>query len=381
MFLFKGCELYAPRSLGTCDVLVAGGRIMAIGENLATPVGIGAQEIPCAGLRMIPGLIDGHVHIAGAGGEGGPASRTAELDPAQLLAGGITTVIGCLGTDGLTRSLEGLLMKAKALRGLGFSCWILTGSYQVPTPTLLGDVGRDIALIDEIIGVGEIAIGDHRSSGPSAEELTRLAAHARVGGMLGGKAGIVVVHIGAGKDPFELIRQACLPTGIPRTQFLPTHCGRSQATLTDALRYAQDGPIDLTAGSFAAPQSRSIPPSEAIAFLMKHGVALERITISSDGCGSLPRFDDDGKFAGMAVGEPRAIFVELIKLVESGQLPWEQALLPVTANVADRFGLSDRGHLEVGHMADLLLLDRDHRIEHMVMQGRFAVRAGQSVQG
>lgn len=374
MILFKGCELYAPTARGICDVLVAGECIVAIEENLPTPTG--AEEIPCAGLRMIPGLIDGHVHIAGAGGEGGPATRTAEVSPAQLLDGGITTVIGCLGTDGMTRSIESLLMKAKALRAQGFSCWILTGSYQVPPPTLLVDVGRDLALIEEIIGAGEIAIGDHRSSGPSAEELMRLAAHARVGGMLGGKAGIVVLHVGAGSDPFELIRGACRPTGIPRTQFLPTHCGRSQATLNDAARYAlEGGAIDLTAGTGRAAPSKSVPPTQAIAFLREQGVPLDRITISSDGCGSLPRFDAQGRLTGLAVAEPRAIFDELIRLVRDGQVPWEDALGPVTANVAARFGLTDRGSLAAGQAADFLLLNTEHEIEHMLARGRFMIRS------
>lgn len=131
------------------------------------------------------------MHIAGEGGEGGeggPATRTPELQLSQMITGGVTTVVGCLGTDGITRSPISVLMKAKALRAEGVSAWIYTGSYQVPTPTITGDVAKDIALIDEIIGIGEIALSDHRSSCPTTDELIRLVSQARVGGMLGGKS-------------------------------------------------------------------------------------------------------------------------------------------------------------------------------------------------
>ena len=184
MLLLRDIEVYAPEPLGRRDVLVAGGQVIAVGAGITPPGGVDAEVVDGRGLLALPGLIDGHVHIAGAGGEGGPATRTPELQLGQLLAGGITSVVGMLGTDGFTRSPESLLMKAKALRAEGVSCWILAGAYQVPTPTLLGDVGRDLALIDEVIGVGEIAVADHRSSWPSADELARLAGHARVGAML-----------------------------------------------------------------------------------------------------------------------------------------------------------------------------------------------------
>ena len=132
---------------------------------------------------LVPGLIDAHVHITGGGGEGGPASRMPELTLSMMLDAGVTTVIGCLGTDGFTRTVESVLMKVKTLRALGVSAWMYTGAYQVPSPTITGDIMKDIALFEEIIGVGEVAISDHRSSVPSVSELARIAAQARVAGV------------------------------------------------------------------------------------------------------------------------------------------------------------------------------------------------------
>ena len=196
MLLFKKCDVYAPESLGRKDVLVAGSKIISIEDEINLSDSSFLQIINCDGLKLIPGLVDAHVHIAGAGGEGGPSTRTPELQLSMLVEAGVTTVIGCLGTDGMTRSVESVLMKAKGLRAEGVSCWIYTGAYQVPTPTITGEIGKDIATIEEIIGVGEIAVSDHRSSWPTTEELTRITEHARVGGMLGGKAGIVNIHLG-----------------------------------------------------------------------------------------------------------------------------------------------------------------------------------------
>ncbi|MFH1861691.1 MAG: beta-aspartyl-peptidase [bacterium] len=374
MILFKQCEVYAPEALGVQDVLVAGGRIVALNKSIPTPSGIEVEVIAANGLKMIPGLIDGHVHIAGAGGEGGPATRTPELQLSQMLEGGITTVIGCLGTDGMTRSVQSVLMKAKGLRAEGVSCWIYTGAYQVPTPTILGDVGKDIAMIEEVIGVGEIAISDHRSSCPTVEELIRIAEHARVGGMLGGKAGIVNLHMGDAKHPFEPIYHAVEQSELNFKQFLPTHGNRNDYIFEDAKEYGKKGYVDLTASSYPYFPQYEIKPSQAIVQLLAAGVPLEHITMSSDGCGSLPDFDEQGNLVKLVSGPPASIFRELIDAVRNEKLPLEQALKPVTSNPATILKLPRKGRINVGGDADLVLLDGDYQIRHLLANGDWMIR-------
>ncbi len=379
MILIKRCEVFSPRPLGRKDVLLAGRTIVAIEDEISPPAGVDVDVIDAGGLTMVPGLIDGHVHIAGAGGEGGPATRTPELRLSQLLDGGITSVVGCLGTDGMTRSVESVLMKAKALRAEGVSAWILTGSYQVPTPTLLGDVGRDIALIDEVVGVGEVSIADHRSSGPTPEDLIRLAGHARVGGMLGGKAGIVNFHMGDAKDPFRIIHQVVERSELSYKQFLPTHCNRNNYIYDDAKEYGKQGQIDITASSYPYFPEYEIKPSQAIRELLEVGVPLEHITMTSDGCGSLPDFDENGNLVKLETGLPKSILEELRDAVRSEGVDLEKALAVVTSNPARIFGLSGKGEVAPGADGDVVLLDREFNVIHMAAMGQLMVRDGEIV--
>jgi len=67
------------------------------------------------------------VHITGGGGELGPASRTPEAKVNELIEGGLTTVVGVLGTDCISRSLENLVVKCRALNDEGVTAFMYTG--------------------------------------------------------------------------------------------------------------------------------------------------------------------------------------------------------------------------------------------------------------
>ncbi len=370
MYLFKGCEVYAPEKAGKQDVLVAGGKILAMAESLDVPLSWPLEVVDVAGLRMIPGLIDSHVHIAGAGGEGGPASRTPEMPLSMMIEAGVTTVVGCLGTDGLTRSIESVLMKAKGLRQLGVSAYIYTGAYQVPTPNILGDVGKDVAMIEEVIGTGEIALSDHRSSVPTVTELIRLAAHTRVGAMLGGKGGIVNIHMGDARNPFQPIYDAVDMSELKITQFLPTHCNRNDHIFEEAKQYGKEGYVDLTTSAYPYFPDEEIKPSKAIVDLLAAGVPLEHITMSSDGCGSLPQFDKEGNLVAFESGSLISLFNELVDAVSREGMALEDALKTVTSNVADILRLGSKGRIEVGKDADFVLIDEQFGKAGVYCNGR-----------
>ncbi|MBK8883819.1 MAG: beta-aspartyl-peptidase [Bacteroidales bacterium] len=372
MILIKHAEVSQPHYLGIKDILLAGEKIIAIENEIDIKAisNIGIIIIDGTGKKVIPGLIDAHAHIAGAGGEGGPSTRTPEMQLSSMLDGGITTIVGCLGTDGFTRSLESVLMKVKSLKAEGVSAFMYTGSYQVPTPTLLGDVGRDIAMIEEIIGVGEIALSDHRSSCPTTDELIRLVSSARVGGMLGGKSGIANIHMGDAKNPFQPIYDAIEKSELKITQFFPTHCNRNHYIFEDAKVYGRKGYTDLTASSYPYDMENEIKPSKAIVELMASGVPLENITLTSDGNGSLPNFDKDGILTSIDMGLPYSIFKEMIDAVIIEKLPLEKALMVVTSNVAAILKLKNKGKVETGKDADLVILDKEYRISDVIARGQ-----------
>jgi beta-aspartyl-dipeptidase (metallo-type) len=374
MLLIRNANLYNPEKMGKKDILVAGNKFLEISGKIELNGNIELETIDATGLIMIPGLIDAHVHIAGAGGEGGPQTRTPELKIKQLVEGGITTVIGCLGTDGYTRNIESVLMKVKAIRSYGLSAWMYTGAYQVPVPTLTGEIGKDIALFEEVIGVGEVAVSDHRSSVPLTSELIRIAASARVGGMLGGKAGIVNIHMGDAKNPFKPIEEAVEKSELKYTQFYPTHCNRNEYIFEDAKKYGKKGYIDLTTSSYAYFPEFEIKPSVALVELLKAGVPVEHITMTSDGNGSLPHFDEKGNLVQLEMGQPSSMLAELSDMVRQDAIPLETALKTITSNPADILKLSGKGRISKGKDADFLLINKNMEIVHMVANGRFFVR-------
>jgi beta-aspartyl-dipeptidase (metallo-type) len=373
--LFKNAQIYGPQYAGIKDVLTGGKSIIAIAEHIEPPAGTDVQTIDCTGLWLMPGLIDAHVHITGGGGEGGPASRMPELLLSMMLDAGVTTVVGCLGTDGFTRNVESVLMKVKSLRAQGVSAWMYTGAYQVPPPSITGDIMKDIALIEEIIGVGEVAISDHRSSVPSIAELARIAAQARVAGMIGGKAGIVNLHLGDARDPFRPIHDVVAQSQLGYKQFLPTHCNRNFYIFEDALEYGKNGYVDITTSSYPYYADEEVKPSTALKLLLEGGVPLGNITFTSDACGSLPGFDPvTGKLIKMEMGLPSSNLREIKEAVMVDGIPLEQAMQVATSNPADILKLPGKGYIREGADADILLLDPAFNIVHLMAMGKMMTK-------
>ncbi len=369
--LFKNAETYSPHFLGIRDILVGGKSILAIADHIEPPQGVEIQIVDCTGLKLMPGLIDSHVHITGGGGEGGPASRMPELQISMMTDGGVTTVIGCLGTDGITRSVESVLMKVKSIRANGMSAWMYTGAYQVPPPTITGDIMRDITLIEEVIGVGEIAISDHRSSVPTIAELSKLTGHARVAGMIGGKAGIINMHMGDARDPFRPLHDIVANSEMGYKQFVPTHCNRNDYIFEDAKEYGKKGYVDITTSSYPYYMDEEIKPSVALKLLLESGVPIKHITFTSDACGSLPGFDPEtGKLIKIEMGLPDSILREIKEAVTEDGIPLEIALQVATSNPADILKLKGKGYIQENFDADILLLDADFKIVHLMANGK-----------
>ena len=374
--LLRDADVYAPEPLGRRDLVIAGGEIIAIGapgERLAAAYG--AREVDARGQRVIPGLIDAHVHVTGGGGESGFASRVPPILLGALARAGITTVVGTLGTDGTTRTIEDLVARTYGLREEGLSAYCYTGSYQTPPRTLTGSVRGDIVFVEPIIGVGELAISDHRSSQPTFDELVRVAADCHVAGLTTGKAGILHLHLGDGPRGLALVRRAVTETELPARVFQPTHINRNFRLFAEAIAIATElgVPVDVTA--FPA-DADSYDAAEAIArCLAAPGFPTARLTCSSDGAGCLPVFDADGRLTSMDVGRPESLASALRDLLVRG-LALATVLPVFTANVAAALRLARKGHLAVGADADLVILDEHHHVTSVMARGRWLVRDG-----
>jgi beta-aspartyl-dipeptidase (metallo-type) len=377
--LVKNGRIFAPEDQGVQDVLLAGKTIAHLGPGLTPPpYGDRVEVYDAAGCFVVPGFIDQHVHLIGGGGEGGFATRTPEIRLTQLTTAGITTVVGTLGTDSVTRHLESLLAKARGLECEGLSAWIYTGAYALPSPTMTGSIHSDIVLIDKVIGV-KVAMSDHRSSQPSMENLAQLGAAARVAGMLSGKAGLVHIHTGDGSRKldwlFEIVRQ----TELPITQFTPTHLNKNKELLAAGIKFAKaGGMLDITTSSPAVAAQRILPP-EAIRICLEAGAPLDRITMSSDGNGSMPAFNDKGELVGLIAATPQSLFEALRAIVLSGVLPLQDALRLITVNPATSLKLPGKGRIAIGGDADCIVLDKDLNLRHVFAKGCCMVRDRQVV--
>jgi beta-aspartyl-dipeptidase (metallo-type) len=376
MLLLRNATVFAPEPLGLLDLLIGGERVLWMGPaGMSMPTALQVEEVDLGGRRLIPGLIDGHAHLTGGGGEAGPATRVPAPMLSHYTIGGVTSVVGVLGTDDVTRSTADLVASARGLVAEGISAWCHCGGYHLPPVTITGTVRGDIAQIDRIIGVGEVAISDHRSSQPTLDELLRIASEAHVGGLMSGKAGILHLHLGDGVRGLELIQWALDTSEIPARVFNPTHVNRRRALFDAAVALASRGcTIDITAFPVAEDED-AWPADVALERYLASGAPPQRVTISSDGGGCLPEFDADGRIVRMDVGRSAALAETLRTLLLRGHA-LDVVLPAFTSNVAGFLRLPRKGSVSVGADADLVVLDDSHRVRDVMARGAWHVRDG-----
>ena len=368
--LIEGAEIHSPAPLGQQDLLVADGRIAWLGKGLTVPPDWPLVRVDGRGRYLVPGLVDPLALITGGGGEGGFAFRTPELAAGEALKAGVTTLVAALGTDSLTRTPAQVLGKVREFRAAGVSAYMYTGSYHLPVKTLTGRVESDIMLIPEVLGVGELAISDHRSSAPTHDELARLVSEARVAGLLAGKSGVSFFHVGDGRGALAPLRALRDGTDIPLRQLYPTHCNRNPWLFAEAIDWGRAGGwIDLTTSSFPELLDDGEQlAAEALVALLEAGVPADRISFSSDANASLPRFDGEGRLVEMRCGQIASLWQECVRACALG-VSLEVALGVVTANPARALGLAGKGAIGVGQDADLLLIDPNTLAIQRVMSG------------
>jgi len=362
--LYKNAQLYTPEKQGKKDLLVWNDEIFDIGENLRIPAGYEGEEVDVNGKILMPGLVDTHVHITGGGGEGGFNTRMTELTFDEAVSAGVTAMVGVLGTDGYSRRPEDVLIKCMALNEQGFDAYMLTGSYTLPVVNILGEVAKDVLFFEKIIGAGEIALNDHRGSCMGPEELLHIACDVRNGARLAGKKGTVNIHLGNYLGAFKTLLEVAKTDITLRAVLIPTHITRTKYVFEESLEWIDfGGHADITAGSDSSAQ--------ALEFLYKRNGHLNNITMTSDACGSLPTFDELGNLTGIEKGTSSVLLEDLRKIMKNGVIPFETAILPITKNAADAFGITTgSGTITIGKKANLLILDNEGNLKATILNGK-----------
>jgi beta-aspartyl-dipeptidase (metallo-type) len=261
-----------------------------------------------------------------------------EVSAGALAAAGITTVVGCLGTDGVTRSLRALVGKARELRARGLSAFVYTGGFTLPPQTITGFIADDIVLVDAVVGLGELAISDARSSQSDAAALAQAAAAAYVGGRLSGKAGLTHFHVGPSERRLEPVRRLLDDFDIEPSALQVTHVNRSEALLREAAALSRRGVwvdidcVDEGAGRWL------------------------RLFRDSDGDWARLTLSSDAHTPGSA---PANLHRELVAAVRRHGFALHEVLPLVTAHPAAALKLADRGRIQPGLRADLVALAAD----------------------
>jgi beta-aspartyl-dipeptidase (metallo-type) len=360
MILIENGFIYSPEPRGVQSILLAGDRIEKIGEvdrRALESAGLDLDVIDASDCFVAPGLIDPHEHLLGGSGEEGFSSQTPEIFLREIAIAGVTTVVGCLGVDTTTKTMPGLLARAKALNEEGLTAFIWSGGYNVPPTTITGSLRDDLIFIEEVIGAGEIAISDNRATEPGVDELARLVSDAHVGGLLSRKSGVTHFHVGDHPRRLAPLRELLENYAVEPEWLYPTHVDRSRELMREAAAFTRLGAfvdIDMTEENL---------PEQLRRFIDDNG-DLNRLTLSSDA----------------AISSPRALHGQICECVAEHGFPLELVLRLGAANTARVLKLDRKGRLERGCDADALILrGKTLEITHVFARGRQLVRGGELV--
>lgn len=356
--IIRGGDLFGPNPLGRNDILCIGEKIVKIGEVNERDVralNLDVQILDATDCFVFPGFIDPHEHIIGGSGERGFASRSPGITLPEIVLGGITTVVGCIGTDIFSRNMQALLAQAREFNEEGLSCYIYSGGYAVPPATITGNVRTDMILISEVIGAGEMAISDYRGSQPTTWEIARIVADCYVGGTLTGKCGITHFHMGDSQRGLDPLLELCQNHDVCKESLYPTHVNRNDRLLKQAAELSGKGfmfDMDTTDERLA----------EELRKFIDWGGDINQLTISTDASHT----------------SPCTMWQELVKVHRELKWSWDKILPLVTVNTAKVLKFTNKGRIEPKKDADFSIVEKSSlKIKHVVARGKIFIQDGE----
>ena len=354
--LIENAEVYAPEYRGRGSLLFNQTflKVGRVDRRALDALGIPYEAIDVHGRYVVPGLIDPHEHLCGGSGNGGFSTETPPIYFREIVMAGITTVVGTLGTDTTTTKHHALLARVKGLREMGLTAFMYTGGYNVPPATICGSVRDDIMLFDEIIGAGEVAIADARSTDPDPHELAKLVNDAFVAGMLSGKAGVTHFHVGDQPKGMGMLRTVLDEYDALPHSLYPTHIERNEKLMLEGIELVKRGctaDIDVVEKDL----------TKWLPFYLDHGGDPDRLTVSSD---------------AFMTG-PHNLFEQIRACIRECGLGIERVLPFVMTNTARVLKLPKKGKIAEDLEADLLVLEPGSLdIVEVFGKGKWLVRGG-----
>jgi beta-aspartyl-dipeptidase (metallo-type) len=234
------------------------------------------------------------------------------------------------------KTMPGLLAKAKALKEEGLNALVWSGGYKTPPATINDSISTDIMFVDEIVGVGEIAIADERSTEPTPQELARIVSEAHNSGMLSQKCGLTHFHVGNKEQRLKILFDLVSNFGVSADWLYPTHITRSVDLMREAIELSKRGAyVDIDTVEEDLVKQLQI-------YFENNGWP-QKLTVSSDASKTAPQ----------------NLFDQIGECVRQCRFPLEQVLAFVTSNTADALKLKDKGRIVEGNIADILVIKRD----------------------
>jgi allantoinase len=389
--------------MGAADISVTDGRITAVGTNL----GDATQEIDASGLHVFPGGIDSHVHF---NEPGRTEWETIANGSAALAAGGYTSFIDMplnnlpVTIDGPAFDLKLAAAKRSSVVDFGFWGGLVPGNQE-----RLGELAKR-----GVLGFKAFMCPSGIDEFPACDEWTLREGMKRIAEL----DSILLVHA---EDPAKLSE----PKGTTARDFLDSRPWEAElSAVHNAISWARE------AGCRLHIVHVSWVPSAALIQVARENGG----DVSGETCPHYLLYSEDdlegmgglGKCAPpfRTAGSLEAMWTSLadgwLQMVVSDHSPSTLALkqgenflriwggisgcqstrqlllaqnrleLPVIAaltstNVANRFGLKNKGHIASGFDADLWLVDLSHtdvvRREDLLYRNPFSAHEGQAIRG
>jgi beta-aspartyl-dipeptidase (metallo-type) len=140
----------------------------------------------------------------------------------------------------------------------------------------------------------------------------------------------------------------------------------------------QGGFVDFTTSTVPAfLEQGEVKSSAGLRRMLDAGVNPAQITFTSDGQGSLPDFDAQGRLRRLEIGRVTSLVSEIRDAVRDEGVPLATALAVATANPARILKLAAKGRVAEGADADVLLLDpATLDVRGVVAKGRWLMKDG-----